>query len=101
MNEWTNLFWLLVWSDNVIVYKMDSTNFCMFFWWNHYLFNVFLSVYYWCLILDFVSDLIILSKLTFFCLALARIVRPTTGRAVLLTQDKNSMFKTIPKVRGI
>jgi len=31
-------------------------------------------------------------------IALARIVRPTTGRAVLLTQDKNSMFKTIPKV---
>jgi len=31
-------------------------------------------------------------------LSLARVVRPTTGRAVLLTQDKNSMFKTFKQV---
>ena len=31
-------------------------------------------------------------------LAMARVVRPETGRAVLLTQDKNSMIKTIKKV---
>ena len=31
-------------------------------------------------------------------LAMARLVRPETGRAVLLTQDKNSMIKTIKKV---
>ena len=29
---------------------------------------------------------------------LARLVRPDTGRAVLLTQDKNSMIKSIKKV---
>ena len=31
-------------------------------------------------------------------LSLARLVRPSTGRAVLLTQDKTSMFKILPKV---
>ena len=31
-------------------------------------------------------------------LSLARLVRPNTGRAVLLTQDKTSMFKILPKV---
>jgi len=30
--------------------------------------------------------------------SMARVVKPTTGRAVLLTQDKNSMFKTLHKV---
>jgi len=30
--------------------------------------------------------------------AMARVVRPDTGRAVLLTQDKNSMIKSIKKV---
>jgi len=32
-------------------------------------------------------------------LAMARLVRPDTGRAVLLTQDKNSMFKTFSKIK--
>ena len=31
-------------------------------------------------------------------LSLARLTPPKTGRAVLLTQDRNSMFKSIPKV---
>ena len=31
-------------------------------------------------------------------LSLARLVRPNTGRAVLLTQDKTSMFQILPKV---
>jgi len=30
-------------------------------------------------------------------LSMARVVKPKTGRAVLLTQDKNSMFKSAPK----
>jgi len=31
-------------------------------------------------------------------LSLARLVRPLTGRAVLLTQDKTSMFQILPRV---
>ena len=31
-------------------------------------------------------------------LSLARVVRPGTGRAVLLTQDKNSMLKSLNKI---
>ena len=31
-------------------------------------------------------------------LSLARLVRPQTGRAVLLTQDKTSMFQILPRV---
>eukprot|EP00088_Acartia_fossae_P018880 TRINITY_DN20945_c0_g1_i6.p1 TRINITY_DN20945_c0_g1~~TRINITY_DN20945_c0_g1_i6.p1 ORF type:complete len:397 (+),score=62.27 TRINITY_DN20945_c0_g1_i6:43-1233(+) len=31
--------------------------------------------------------------------AMARLVRPSTGRAVLLTQDKTSMFKTFGKIQ--
>ena len=31
-------------------------------------------------------------------MALARVVRPDTGRAVLLTQDKNSMMKSLGKI---
>ena len=31
-------------------------------------------------------------------LSLARVVRPDTGRAVLLTQDKNSMLKSLNKI---